>query len=111
MRRTQRIRWQQRITNKRVAELGEINNIRCGVRRRRWERLGHILGREGGKHCFTALGWTPEGRRARGRQKNTCRSTVQKEQNKAGWKSSEVAKTVAQDIKCWSDSVEASCAY
>ena len=31
--------------------------------------------------------------------------------NKAGWKSWEVAKAVAQDRKCWSDSVEALCAY
>ena len=33
------------------------------------------------------------------------------EQNKAGWTSWEVAKAVAQDRKCWSDSVEALCAY
>ena len=57
------------------------------------------------------LGWTPEGRRARGRPKTTCRWTVEKERNKAGWKSWEVAKAVAQDRKRWSDSVEDLCAY
>ena len=51
----------------------------------------------------------PEGRRARGRPKTTWRRTVEKERNKAGWKSWEVAKVVAQDRKCWSDSVEALC--
>ena len=35
--------------------------------------------------CFTALAWTPEGRRARGRTKTTWRRTVEKERNKAEW--------------------------
>ena len=54
--------------------------------------LGHILRREGENECFTALGWTPEGRRARGRPRTTWRRTVEKERNKAGWKSWQVAK-------------------
>ena len=69
LRRILRIRWQQRMTNKRVVELAEINGISCEVRRRRWNWLGHILRREGDNVCFTALGWTPEGRRTRGRPK------------------------------------------
>ena len=35
LRRILRIRWQQRMTNKRVAETAEINEISCEVRRRR----------------------------------------------------------------------------
>ena len=62
------------------------------VRRRRKNWLGHKLRREGENECFTALGWTPEGRRARGRPR-----TVEKERNKDGWKSWQVAKAVAQD--------------
>ena len=54
---------------------------------------------------------TPEGQRARGRPKTTWRRTVEKERNKAGWKSREVAKAVAQDRNCWSDSMKALCAY
>ena len=80
------------MTNKRVVELAEINDVSCEVRQRRWNWLGHILRREGDNDCFTALGWTPEGRRARGRQKTTWR-TVKRERNKAGWKSWEAAKT------------------
>ena len=90
-----------------VLVFSEINDISCEVRRRKWKSLGRILGREGGNDCFTALGWTPEGRRARGRPKTTWRRTVEKERNKAGWKSWEVAKAFAQDRKSWSDSVEA----
>ena len=54
--------------------------------------------------CFKVLGWTPEGRRARGRPITTWRRTVEQERNKAGWKSWEVAKSVAQDRKRWSAS-------
>ena len=57
------------MTNKREVKLAEINDISCEVRRRRWNRLGHILGREGENDCFTALGWTAEGQRTRGRPK------------------------------------------
>ena len=66
-----------------VLVFSEINDISCEVRRRKWNWLGHILGREGGNDRFTALGWTPEGRRARGRPKTTWRRTVEKERNKA----------------------------
>ena len=58
------------------------------------------------------LGWTPEGRRARGRPKTTWRRTVEKDlRNKGGWKSWEVPKAVAQDRKRWSVSVRTFCAY
>ena len=77
------------MTNKRVVELAEINGISCEVRRRRWNWLGHILRREGDNVCFTALGWTPEGRRKT--QKITWRGTMEKERNIAEWKSWEVA--------------------
>ena len=87
-----RIRWQQRVSNKRVVE---IDDISCEVRRRRWNWLGHVLKREGENDSFTALGWTPEGRRARGRPKTTWRRTAEKKRNQTGWKSWSVAKAVA----------------
>ena len=89
------------MTNKRVAE---INEISYEVRRRRWNWLGHILRKEGENDCFTALGWIPEGRRTRGRaEKLLGEGTMEKERDKARWKSWEVAKAVAQDRRCWSD--------
>ena len=48
-----RIRWQQRMKNKRV--MAEINEISCEMQRRRWNWLGHILRREGVNNCFMAL--------------------------------------------------------
>ena len=101
------------MTNKRVVEMVEINDISHVVRRRRWNWLGHILRREGANDCFTELKWTPEGRRARGWQqrKTTWKRTVEKERNKAGWTSWEVAKEVARNREYWSESVTALCVY
>ena len=107
LRRIMKIKWQQRMTNKRVVEMAEINEISCEVRRRRWNWLGHVLRREGENVCFTALGWTPEGRMARERPKITWIRTVERERNKAGWKSWNVDKAAARNRECWSENVSA----
>ena len=73
------IRWQLRMTNKRVVEVAETDEISCQVQRRRWIWLGNVLRREGVNDCFAALRWTPEGGRARGRPKTTWRRTVERE--------------------------------
>ena len=48
-----------------------------------------------------------EGRRARGRQKTTLSTTVEKERNEAGRKSRKAAMTVARNRVCWSENVMA----
>ena len=111
LRRILRIRWQQRISNNRVVEMADINNISCEIWRRRWYWLGHILRKEDENDCLTALGWTPEGRRARGRPKTTWRRTVEKEREKAGWRSWNVARAEARNREDWQMSTTALCAY
>ena len=69
---------------KTLVEMAEVNDISCEVRRRRWNWLGHILRKEGANDCFTELGWTPEGRRARGGPKTTWRRTVEREKTRRG---------------------------
>ena len=63
--------------------MAEINEISREVRRR-WNWLGRVLRREGVNDRCTALGWTPEGRRARGRLKTTWKRTVERERSEAG---------------------------
>ena len=74
-----RISWQLRMTNKRVVEMAETDEISCQVQRRRWIWLGNVLRREGVNDCFAALRWTPKGGRARGIPKTTWRRTVERE--------------------------------
>ena len=70
------------MSNNRVVKMADINNMSCGIRRRRWKWLGHVLRREDENDCFAALGWTPEVGRARGRPKTTWRRTVEKERER-----------------------------
>ena len=41
--------------------------------------IGHVLRQNRNSHTNIALSWTPEGKRKRGRPKNTWRRTVERE--------------------------------
>ena len=47
-----KVEFHNSMTNKRVVELAEINDISCEVGRKRWNWLGHILRREGENDGF-----------------------------------------------------------
>ena len=111
LRRILGIRWQQHVTNDRVKEISGMTQISGEVRRRRWNWLGHIFRREEENDCRVALGWAPEGRRARGRPKTKWRRTVEKERQKAGWSTWGEARAAAQNRASWSGSVSALCAF
>jgi hypothetical protein len=104
-----RTTWQQKISNKQIRK-GKHQKISIEVRRRRWNWLGHILRREGDDNYQVALGWTPEGKRSRGRPKTTSWRTVGKERNTAGWTTWETVKAAAQDRTGWKTSISALCA-
>jgi len=71
LRRVLKIRWQDRITNKEVLQMAEMENLSDDVRRRRWKFIAHIIRKEPNNDCRIALTWTLEGRRKRGRPKTT----------------------------------------
>jgi len=80
LRRILKIRCQERITNKEVLKMADIENLCEVVGRRRWKSIGHIMGKELHKDCRTALTWAPEGRRKRGRPaRTTWRRTAKRE--------------------------------
>ncbi|KAL9972928.1 hypothetical protein ACROYT_G019325 [Oculina patagonica] len=49
------------------------------IMQRRWRWIGHVIRKENESITKTALYWTPEGRRKRGRPKNTWQRTVETE--------------------------------
>ena len=75
------------------------------MRRKRWNWLG-LLKREGENDGLLKVGGREEDQKLLGEGQSRKSETKLSE-----WKSWEVAKAVAQDRKCWSDSVEALCAY
>ena len=72
LRRIFKIRWQERITNKEVLKMAEIENLSEDVRRRRWKFIGHIMRKEPNNDCRTALTWAPgedQGQHGEGRRR------------------------------------------
>ena len=63
-----RIRWQMRVKNERVLELAEAERASVIVNWKRWNWIGHVLRKGEANDCAVALGWTPDGKRARGRE-------------------------------------------
>ena len=99
-RRILRIFWPETISNQHLLARCNQDSMGTIIMRRRWRWIGHVIRREPGNISRTALHWTPEGKRKRGRPKNTwCRTvegelttlhhtwgTVQKQgQNRQGW--------------------------
>ena len=110
LRRILHIRWQQHVPNTTVLEMTGSEKISGEVRRRRWNWIGHVLRRDPSDNCAVALGWTPEGRRNRGRPKTTWRRMVEAERNNAGWSSWTVTRRAATDRGRWRRDVQDLCA-
>lgn len=104
-----KIFWPDTISNKNLLTITQQEDIRTTIRRRRWTWVGHALRREKNNIARTALTWTPEGKRRRGRPKTTWRRTLEAEAlaHHKTWKDLE---TMANDRHKWSDFVAALCA-
>ena len=77
LRRILKINWTLHVTNDEVRRrAGVTETLSETVRRRRWTFIGHTLRRGSDDLARTALTWTPDGKRKRGRPKETYRRTV-----------------------------------
>ena len=100
LRRILRIFWPNTISNEELYETCHQESMEDILMRRRWRWIGHILRKKADDITKTALHWTPEGRRKRGRPKNTWRRTVENEMTNLHhtWGS---IKKMAQDRREW----------
>ena len=102
LRRIKRVFWPQRLSNEDLIQQCHHEKMEDILVKRRWKWIGHTLRRDADNISKTALHWTPEGKRKRGRPKNTWRRTVETEmkdwnetwgtirrkaQDRRGWKS------------------------
>ena len=102
LRRILRIDWTLHVTNEEVRRrAGVRETLSETVRRRRWGFIGHTLRRDRKDLAKNALTWTPEGKRRRGRPKETYRRTVEKEMKQLGLNSWAAAAAVASDRSAW----------
>ena len=110
LRRILQIKWQDHVSNEDVMKRANVKEISRVVKERRWKFIGHTLRKEQGNDCVTAMTWAPEGKRKRGRPRETWRKTVEKERKNAGWTTWNQVRTIAMDRKKWREQVEALCA-
>ena len=87
LRRILKIRWPMRVSNQEVRRQANITTtISHEVRRRRWRMIGHVL-RSDDEHTKVALTWTPQGKRSKGRPRETWRRTAERERKELGFTS------------------------
>ena len=102
LRRMLRIDWTQHVSNEEVRRRAGIKEVVSEtVRRRRWSFIGHTLRRGSRDLAKDALTWTPEGKRRRGRPKETYRRTVERERQQLGFSSWSEAGAVASRREEW----------
>jgi hypothetical protein len=109
LRRILKIFWPNSISNKELQYKTGMSNITESIQLRRWRWLGHVFRMPPNSLPRTALVWTPQGKRNRGRPKETWCRTVEREL-KNGELSLETAPREAADRTWWRTLAEASSA-
>ena len=79
-----RIFWPNRISNKDLIERCQSEDLETLIIRRRWRWIGHVLRMENDSIPKVALKYMPEGKRRRGRPRQTWRRTVEAEIKERG---------------------------
>ncbi len=109
LRRIFNIYWPDKIKNEDLLQKASLKPVTLEIKRRRWRWLGHVLRMPPDAHPRIALKWTPDGKRPRGRPKETWRRTIDREREEQGWSWGHLQKT-AQDRSQWRVLVDALCA-
>ena len=103
-----RLRWFDKVSNTDLWSMSNQQPIDIQIRRRKWRWIGHTLRKATSNTTKMALEWNPQGKRKRGRPKQSWRRSVMAE-----LKSSEMtwgeAKIAARDRRRWKNAVEALC--
>ena len=102
------MRWQDRVSNKEVAERTGIGDINMEIKRRRWRFLRHILRREEDSLVRRSVKWAPPGKRRPVRPRGTWRRTVETEMKETGYTWNTIGRA-AQDRSQWRNLVAALC--
>ena len=103
-----RIFWPERISSQELHRGTKCNSDALEIKRRHFRWLGHVFRMAPERIPKVALGWTPAGKRKRGRPKTTWRRTVAAELKEVNLTWGE-ALHAAQDRTRWRQIVEALC--
>ncbi|XP_078348429.1 uncharacterized protein LOC144633428 [Oculina patagonica] len=95
-----RVRIGKVITNEELWTTTEQERINIQIRRRKWGWIGHTLRKTNCNVTKQALRWNPQGKRSRGRPRNSWRRTVDDEASKAGYTWTQIER-IAQNRTRW----------
>ncbi len=109
LRRILKIFWPNKISNKDLLSRCK-QDMAIIIMKSCWRWIGHVLRREDGSNIKTALHWTPDGKRKRGRPMITWRRTGEQEL-KSHHHTWGTIGTLACDRQKWKDFVAALCAF
>ena len=100
LRRILKIFWPNTISNSNLLARCDMNAVKFIIRQRKWRWLGHTLRKGPGDITQQALRWNPQGKRKRGRPRNTWRRELEKEMKelKLSWGE---ASAMAKDRTGW----------
>ena len=103
-----RIHWPEKISNKELWRRTEQQSAEEEVIRRRWRWIGHTLRKPGDNITRYALKWNPQGKRKRGRPRNTWRRDLDADTKRTGFSWAQL-ENVAQDRVHWKSVVDGLC--
>ena len=103
-----KLRWQDKVPNIELWRKARQEPIGVQIRRRKWRWVGHTLRKAHTNVTRQALEWNPQGKRKRGRPRQTWRRSLLEELKPIGM-SWEMSKLIAEDRKKWKEMVEALC--
>ena len=103
-----RIRWPIKIRNEELWLRGRQEPVGKQILRRKWGWIGHTLRKPATSTTRQALTWNPQGKRKRGRPKNTWRRDTEAELKRQGISWAEAEKT-AQSRDGWRRVVDGLC--
>ena len=106
LRKNLKIHWPMKVTNEEVRKRTGSEILSTQIKTRRWRWIGHVLRMKPDSLPRTALTLAPEGKRKRGRPRETWRRTVEKERCEMGFKTWTEAARIAIDRKRWKETIK-----
>jgi hypothetical protein len=100
LRRIYNIHWPETIRNEDLWERAKQETVARQMLRRKWGWIGHTLGKPPSSTTRQALTWNPQGKRRRGRPRNTWRRVTDADMKRLGYNWGDVVRE-AQDRAGW----------
>jgi hypothetical protein len=108
LRRMIQIRWPDKISNANLRQRTNQAPIETEMIQRRWKWIGHTLRKPHKNITRQALSWNPQGKRKRGRPKNTWRRDLEADVKRM-WKNWKEVENIAHDRGAWRKLVRGLC--